>query len=123
MAPTILVAAKAKARTISAVTIVPSAPIRRALRDGHLQRQTAVASLKLKEISDTRRNKTAIPPKTQEKTGATVIVPVICKNAVTTPSATLRITAKKVQEHLFSQEQKPIYSPPHIPLYVNGTRG
>ncbi len=107
-----LVATKAKARITRAVTIVPSAPMSSALSDGHRQRQTAVLSLKLKAASVTTRNKTAIPKNTHENTGATVIVPVICKKAVTTPSATLRITAKKVQEHLFS-EQKLIYSPPH----------
>lgn len=108
-----LVATNAKAKTTRAATIVPSAPISNALRDGHLQRQTAVLSLKLKAARVTTRNKTAIPKNTQEKTGATVMVPVTCKKAVTTPKTALKITAKTVQEHLFSQEEKFIYSPPH----------
>ena len=113
IAPIMLVATKAKATTIKAVTIVPRAPISKALRAGHLQRQTEVASLKLKAVSETRRNNTAIPKKTHENKGATVMVPVTCKKAVTTPRTELRITANKVQEHLFSQEQKFINSPPH----------
>ena len=111
-APIMLVATKAKARITRAETIVPRAPIRRAFRAVHLHLHTAVLSLKQSVPRATARNKTAIPKKTQEKTGAMVMVPVICKNAVITPNATLAITAKKVQEHLLLQPKKLIYSPP-----------
>ena len=118
-----LVATKAKAKITRAATIVPSAPISKAFSAGHRQRQTAALSLKLKAARATTRNKTAIPKNTQEKTGATVMVPVTCKKAVTTPKTALRMTANKVQEHLFSQEQKLINSPPRSILCKDGQGG
>ncbi len=118
IAPITLVAAKVTAKRTTDARIVPKTPV---INTGRILQIHLLSpfSLSAGEIPKSNpKNTTAIPPVTHKKAGATAMVAVIVKIAVTKPIIILAKIASVIQRFLLHPQAKFVITSPPILVYA-----